>query len=278
MTLLHRRGMALPVVLMLVLVAGIVISMMMERHVVQALTVQRELQQYAFHHTSKGVQEAIEAWLRQTNATRNMAEAIEADGHAFDLTLDGGSSVRVSLFDAQDGILIELAGLNAQSRDMARLMIEELQTRAGATAARYVRREGPVQISVNSAPEDVLYAAVNAATNGEDSENLVSEILHARDSEPLTPSTLNDLFTQANVSPENRPRLHMVLTAQPTLWRVVAEAQSSQSVYSGRPNRRFCGLVVISGSIAGTARDRAASLQRNSLITSWEDCTEQQLP
>ncbi|MCX5688663.1 MAG: hypothetical protein NTV94_02525, partial [Planctomycetota bacterium] len=95
MTLHHRRGMALPVVLLLVLVSGIVISVMMERHVVQALTVQRELQQYAFHHTSKGVQEAIEAWLRQTNATRNMAEAIEADGHAFDLTLDGGSSVRV---------------------------------------------------------------------------------------------------------------------------------------------------------------------------------------
>jgi len=271
----RRRAMALPVVLLLVLVSGIVIAVMLERHVVQALTVQRELQQYSFHHTSKGVQEAIEAWLRQSNATRNMAEAIEADGHAFDLKLENGSTVRVSLFDAQEGVLIELAGLNAQSRELARLIIEELQTRASTTAARYIRREGPLQISANSAPEDVLYAAVNAATGGEDSENLVAEILHARESEPLNPQTLNDVFTQANVSPENRPRLHQVITAQPTLWRVVAEAQTSEAVYTGARGKRFCGLVVLSGNLASNPRDRAASLQRNSLITSWEDCTEQ---
>jgi hypothetical protein len=275
---MRRVGMALPVVLMLVLVAGIVIATMMERHVAQALTVQRELQQYAFHHASKGVQEAIEAWLRQSGATRSMAEALDADGHAFDLTLEDGGTVSVSLFDAQDGVLIEMAGLSSQARELGRAMVDELQAKAGNVAARYVRREGPLAVSVNAAPEDVLYAAVVAANGGDDAENLVSEILHARQSETITPQSLNEVFAQANVPPESRPTLGMVLTAQPTLWRVVAETKRSGAVVPGRPARRFCGLVVLSGNLNGAPKDRAAALQRNSLITSWEDCTDQSVP
>jgi type II secretory pathway component PulK len=272
-----RRAIALPVILLLVLVAGIVISMMMERHVAQALSVQRELQQYSFHHSSKGAQEAIEAWLRYSGASRNMAEALDTDGHAFDLTLEDGSAISVSLFDGQDGVLIELAGLGTANRETARAIIEELQSRAGAGAARFVRREGPMQISANSAPPEVLAAAINAATEGEGTDNLVSEILHAREGEPLTQVSLADVFTQANVSPEIRPKLQTVLTAQPTLWRVIAETKPSGSVYiPGQRQRKFRGLVVLTGNVSGNPKDRAAALQRNSLITSWEEITDRQ--
>lgn len=274
----RRRAMALPVVLLLVLVAGVVISMMMDRHVSQALTVQRELQQYAFHHASKGVQEAVEAWLRLSGAIRNMAEAIERDGHAFDMVLEDGATVRVSLFDAQGGVLIEMAGLSQEARDLARGMVEELQDAAGPDAPRFIRREGPLQVSVNTAPPEVLAAAVSAATDGENVESIVDEILHARESEPISADGLNDLFTQANVPPEVRPRLALVITAQPSLWRVVAEVEGSQATYAGRTGRRFCGLVVLSGNLSGNTKDRATALQRNSMITSWEDCTEQTMP
>ncbi|MEI7658699.1 MAG: hypothetical protein WCK33_11605 [Phycisphaerae bacterium] len=270
--------MALPIVLLLVLVAGVVISMMMDRHVAQALTVQRELQQYAFHHASKGVQEAVEAWLRLSGAGRNMNDAIELDGHAFDMTLDDGSMVRVSLFDAQGGVLVEMAGLSQEARELGRAMVGELQDAAGPEAARFIRREGPLPVSVNAAPPEVLAAAVSAAADGENVQSIVDEILHARESEAISQESLNEVLTKANAPPEIRPRLGLVLTAQPSLWRVVAEVQGSRAAYSGRSGRRFCGLVVLSGNLSGNSKDRATALQRNSMITSWEDCTEQSTP
>lgn len=270
--LVVRRAFALPVVLLLVLIAGIVISAMMQRHVTQVMTTQRESLQYTFHHASKGAQEAIEAWLRQSGATRNMYEALDSDGHAFDLTIDG-MTVKVSLYDAQDSVLVELAGLSGTLREAGLNIIDELRTVAGAGAARFTRREGPLAVSANSAPREVLLAAVNAITDGVGSDALVSEVMHARENGTITVQNLNDVYTQADVEPELRNKLGMVLTAQTTLWRVVAEAQDSSAVYTGRPNRRFCGLVMLSGSLGGNPRDRAAALQRNSLIISWEDCT-----
>jgi type II secretory pathway component PulK len=267
-----RRGFALPMVLLLVLIAGIVVSAMLQRHVTQVMTTQREALQYTFHHASKGAQEAIEAWLRQSGATRNMQEAVEADGHAFDLTIDG-MTVKVSLFDAQDGVLIELAGLSGTLREAGLNIIDELRTAEGAGAVRFTRREGPLAVSVNSAPREVLLAAVNAITDGVGSDSLVAEVLHAREEGTITQQTLNEVYTQADVEPEIRNKLGTVLTAQTTLWRVVAEAQDSSAVYTGRPNRRFCGLVMLTGTVGASPRDRAAALQRNSLIISWEDCT-----
>jgi len=263
------------VVLLLVLISGIVIAVMMERHTAQAITVQRELQGYTFHHSSKGSQEAIEAWLRYSGAIRNMAEALDSDGHAFDITLDNGQTIRVSLFDAQDGVLAELAGLPTQSRELARVVLEELQSKAGNQAVRFVRREGPLAVSANSSPDEVLYAAINAITEGEGTEQLVAEITHNRQEGALTPQSLNEIYTRVSLSPDARGRIGQVLTAQPTLWRVVAEAEASQAVYPRPPARRFCGLVVVSGAGANNPRDRASQLQRNSMIISWEDCSEQ---
>lgn len=270
-----RRAFALPIVLLLVLVAGVVIAAMMQRHVAQALTTQREALQYTFHHASRGAQEAIEAWLRQSGATRNMPEALGIDGHAFDMVLENGMTIRVSLYDAQDTVLVEMAGLPAASRDLARAMIDELTTNAGPGAVRFIRREGPLAISVNSAPKEVLFAAINAITDGEGTDNIVSEILHAREGGSINAQSLNDVFVQAEVDPEVKQRLGLVLTAQPSLWKVVAEAQDSQAVYIGKANRRFCGLVILSGSSGINPRDRVAALQPNSLITSWQDCSEQ---
>lgn len=268
-----RTGFALPIVLMLVLVGGIAISVMMERHVAQAMTVQRELQGYSFHHSSKGVQEAVETWLRYSGATKNMHDAVTSDGHAFDIVLDTGETVRVTLVDAQDTILAELAGLPAQSRDVARLMLEELQIRAGVQASQLTRREGPVPVSVNSAPPDVLYAAINAITDGQETDALVDEINHRRSQEPLTTKVLTDIYTTVSISSEVRGKIAMAITAQPTLWRVIAELQPSVQIYPPPPTRRFCGLVLLNTTQANP-QDRRAQLNRNSMIIDWQDCSD----
>src|SRR4051812_26592877 len=109
-----RRAFALPMVLMLVLISGVLLAVMIDRQGAQALTVQRELDSYTFHHISRGVQEAIEAWIRN-NGNNDIAGALDVDGHAFDLQVEGGQLVRISFYEAQDTVLAELAGLNGDS-------------------------------------------------------------------------------------------------------------------------------------------------------------------
>ncbi|MBL8999999.1 MAG: hypothetical protein JNK25_02545 [Phycisphaerae bacterium] len=273
-----RHGFALPIVLLLVLVAGIMVAVMMERQTAQAMIVRRELDSYTFHHVSQGVQEAVEAWLRKSGAGRAMAENIKPDGHAFDLTLDDGQNVRISFFDAQDKALVELAGLSAQAREAARLVLQELRARAGANAGALVRRDGPLPISVNSAPPDVLYSAINSVTEGDGTAQIVGEILHARGGQPLDGQMLNEILNQSTLEPEARNRLNMVITATPTLWRVLAEAQTPAGLPGGISARRYCGLVLLTNAVPGGSRDTRTALQRNSSIISWEDCSEQDRP
>ncbi|MBS0197208.1 MAG: hypothetical protein JSR77_10660 [Planctomycetes bacterium] len=272
---MRGRAFALPLVLLLVLISGLVILAMMERQATQAINVRRELEQYTFHHVSKGVQEAVEAWLRSSGGTRGLADNIEPDGHAFDLTLDTGQTVSIGMFDAQDTALYEMAGLTAQSRELARLMLQELRQRAPKNAGSLVRRDGPLPISVNTASPEVLFAAVNAATDGDGTDRIVNEILHARNEDIITPEALNGILTENVSDPEARGRLNQTITCQPTLWCVVAQAEAPSNVYPRPPARRYCGLVVLSAPSSGGGRDRATALQRNSLIIAWEDCTDQ---
>lgn len=269
-----RRAFTLPVVLLLVLIAGITVAVMLERQTAQSLTVNRELEAYTFRHVSKGVQEAVEAWLRISGASRAMAENIDTDGHAFDLTLDSGQNVRILFFDGQDKALIEMAGLSATAREEARLILQELQARAGPKARALVRRDGPLAVSANTAPPEVLYAVINAVTEGDGTEQLVNEVIYARNEKPLDAQALTEVLNQSSLEVDARNRLAMTLTAQPTLWRVVAEADSPSNVYPRRPPRRYCGTVVLTAP-GGGVRDKTTALERSSMIIEWQDCTEQ---
>lgn len=270
----RRHAFALPIVLLLVLISGIVVAVMMERQTAQAMLVRRQLDTYTFHHASKGVQEAVEAWLRSSGAGRAIAENIQPDGHAFDMTLDDGRSVRISFFDAQDKALVELAGLSAQARESARLLLQELRVRAGEEASQLVRRDGPLPVSINAAPPDVLYAAINSVTEGDSTEEIVGEILHTRATQPVDAQMLNEILNRTALEPEARNRLNMVITATPSLWRVLAETRVQGDGAGSSAVRRFGGLALLSNAVPGGTRDSRTALQRNSSIISWEDLSD----
>jgi len=265
-------------VMLLVLVTGVAVAVMMERQVAQAMTVRRQLEQYQFHHAAKGAQEAIEAWIRSSGASRSLQDALEPDGFAFDLAFQTGETVRVSFFDGQDNALIEMAGLTADAQETARAILLELSSREGAGARNFIRRDGPLAVSVNAARPEVLFAVVNAITEGEGTQDIVDEIIHQRSQGPLTGAILNEIYSRTTLLPETRSRLTSVLTAQPSLWRVVAQIDPPPgAAYPRAPSRRFCGVLVLTAP-GGAARDRETSLQRSSLIVSWVDCTEQMPP
>jgi len=255
-------------VIMLVMVCSILIAVMLERHGTDALTVQRQLDSYTFHHVSRGIQEGVEAWIK-SNGTASITDALTQDGHAFDLDVDGGQTVHIYFQDAQGTVLTEFAGLSGVSLETAQEILYRLREQDGIRMADFVRREGPVAVSMQSASREVMTAVAAAVVDAPTAEAVVSEIIHAREEGLLDANTINEAFNRADVGPEQRPRLTALFTAQPVLWRVVAEADPPLGVYPPRPTIRYGGLAVIMATPG--ARDRSTSLQRNSAIISWEN-------
>jgi hypothetical protein len=263
-------------VLILVLVSGIILAVMLERQSVQALTVQREMETYRFHHISRGVQEAVEAWIR-SNSSNDIAGALEQDGHAFDLQVEGGKSgsdtVHIYFLEAQGEALADFTGLSGDALDSARTVIEHLKQEQGADAQYLIRREGPVAVSVNSAPEEVLHAVLGSVLDMQQTNSLIDEIKRSRgDGVQIDPQALNGMLDNALVDATARPKLQGLITAQPVLWQIVAEAAPPAGVYPAPPPVRYGGLAIIAGP-AG-ARDKSNTLQRNSSFVSWENLSD----
>ena len=228
-------------VLMLVLVSGIILAVMLERQSMQALTVQRELDSYRFHHVSRGMQEAVEAWIR-SNGANDIADALDQDGHAFDLAAEGGQVVHISFYEAQGTILADFSGLSGDALDAARAIVEKLRDQRGANAAKFVRREGPVAVSVNTASQEVLQAVISSALDMQQTAALLGEIKSAHnDGVPIDAQGLTGLYDKAEIAAEDRPKILPLLTAQPVLWQVVAETDAPANTYpapAGDPVRR----------------------------------------
>jgi hypothetical protein len=268
---LHPRAFALPMVLILVLVSGIILAVMFERQAAQALTVERELETYRFHHISRGVQEAVEAWIRN-NSNSDIAGALDIDGHAFDLQVEGaqpgrGGMVHIYFYEAQDKVLADFSGLSGDALDAAGGVLIRLRDEQGSKALNFVRREGPVPISVNTAPDEVLHAALGSVLDLNQTNSLIGEIRSARKEGTLIDSqALTGLLNNAGVDAQTLPKVQGLITAQPVLWQVVAEADPPAGVYPVPQPVRYGGTAIINGQ----AGNKNASLQRNSSFVSWE--------
>jgi hypothetical protein len=256
-------------VIILVLVGTMYIAFMIERQAAQSLTVQRQLKLYSFDHVSRGIGEAVDAWIK-SNGTESVKEALAENGHAFDLEVEGGQTVRVSLFEAQGAVLAEFAGLSGPSLDAAREVLEKLVELERNEAPRFTRREGPVAVSLNSAPREVLTAVAESVLDALDADTFVSEVIRARADGDISTEAFGEVLNRSDVPQEARAELTALFTTQPVLWRIIAEADSPGGVYPPRPSIRYSALAIIINSPGG-GRDRSASLQRNSSIISWED-------
>jgi hypothetical protein len=263
-----RAGFALPMVLLLVLVSGIILAVMMERQTMQTLMVQREMDTYRFHHISRGIQEAVEAWIR-SNGTNDIAGALDEEGHAFDLQVEGSKThsdvVHISFSEAQGPILADFSGLSGDALDAARAVVEKLQEEQGANAYRFVRREGPVAVSVNSAPDEVLKAVLASVLDMQQVNSMLSEIKHAKENGLIDVQTLGGLYDNAYVDAQTRPKIQGLLTAQPVLWQVVAESEPPRGVFPPVHALRYGGLAIIGGM------SKTNTLQRTSSFVSWEN-------
>ena len=264
----RRGGFALPLVVLLTVIAGILLAAMLDRFGTQQTFAQRQLEQYRDHHIARGLQEAMQAWVNSIDTqTQSLKASLGERGKAFDLELDG-QRVTVYLQDGQGTALAEFAGLTTDEMRVAADVLDQLQKQDRQEARQLIRREGPLAVSVKAADERVLMAVARACCDSSRASRVVTEVLRVRDDEEFTIATMAEAFTKAAVEGEERVKLMQMLVTEPTLYRGVAEAPRQGGgvirytfnvlIPSGANRARMSGGVTRPMAVMDWQRDRSA--------------------
>jgi len=265
---LPRGGFALPLVVLLTVIAGIILAAMLDRFGGQQVFAQRQLDQYRDHHIARGLQEAMQAWVNSVDTqTQSLKKSLGEAGKAFDLELDG-QRITIYLQDGQGTALAEFAGLSTEELATSAEVLDQLRKSSGNEARQLIRREGPLAVSVQAADERVLSAVARACCDSSRVSRVVSELLRVRNDPEFTIATMAEAFTKAAVEGEERVKLMQMLVTEPTLYRGVAEAPRQGGgvirytfnvlIPSGSNRARLSGGVTRPMAVMDWQRDRAA--------------------
>ncbi len=246
----RRGGFALPIVVLLAMVATIASLVMLERHANAHLAVERRIDGYHEHHARLGIKEMIDQWLLTTGG--NVGERLLDGGLAFELLLPNGRGVRVWMEDGQGSLLRRPTG-SGSAFEAARMAAQAIAQSLGEPIDNDPRRPahvdrpsrddkndlpeyerpklrdaGPLAVSALTADFDVLVTIVAAAGGGEASTMVAGDIITEREDGQLSPTDLTRICDQASVQPRARAVIAQLLTTSPTLWRVVAESDEGR--------------------------------------------------
>lgn len=262
---LVRGGFILPMVVLLTFLMAMVIAVILERQAAHSLTVRRVAGQYDAHHTRRGLSEVIEAWVR-SGQTKPMRERLAPDGLAVTIELPGGLSGRTQgphtvglyLEDGQGTVLADFTGLSGDLLLDAKLMHNAF--RAAGGSSRDERMLGPVAVSAESAPRELLTAAAQAAGATGNPEAFADAVLAQRDPGPITPQSLQQAASEAGYQAEELQRLLRLVAPETSLWRLRADVSAG-----GRLVDRYVGYAIVHGS---GRRDRlsAGTTRRGSIL------------
>jgi hypothetical protein len=264
-----RSGFVMPMVILLLVVVGLSLSLSLQRLSTQQLVVTRQINAYYEHHSGRGLQEAIGAWLRQQNG-RELDEVLEeGTGKAMDITLSDGSIVSIYLFDAQGSMLSDLSSVPEVQVNEVGLSLRALSERVGPQQyERLTRPFGPAAVSLHTAPVEVL-ESIGSAVAGNSGLRLVDDLILRRDSgEVLTRQTLVEAATRAGVTSDQRTAVLRRFATDVQLWGVMVEVRGGRGLSLGRLLARYGGVTLIRSS---TSRRSAGNAMEIGAFYTWKD-------
>lgn len=258
---MSRRGFALPLVVLVSLVASLLVAFSLDRAMSQSLSVSRQVDRYANHHFTKGIETLIESFSRSVSG-RQMSEMLDADGLAMRVVTDDGVGLRVSFFDAQSTVLEVFDGFGRDDRMMGEGALVRLIEGFGLEEVKAsTRKFGPLAVSINSAPEPVMRAMLDAALLGDSVDRTLTTLMQARRAAAIEGAMTRDEFLLAldssGLEPPMKARVERVITTQPIIWRFVVEPDLDPSS-SGGASVRYEGLAII----APPSADRGANVPK----------------
>ena len=123
------------------------------------------------------------------------------------------------------------------------------------------RKFGPLAVSINSAPEPVLRAMLDAALLGDGVDRTLNTLMQARRSAAIDGAMTREEFQlaldSAGLEPPLKARVERVVTTQPIIWRFVVEPDVDPSS-AGGASVRYEGLAII----APPSADRGSNVPR----------------
>jgi|GEM_PF-2171789 len=218
----RARAFALPLVVILSMVATMAIAIMLERQGQQSLATIRHMRWTQDRHLERGVREVAGSWL--TGASRRLNEIVKQGGHALDLTMDDGRTIRLDIEDAQGSVLSVFDGVSENELPFARGAYDSIALAAGdpETLERWTRTVGPAAISAVSAPEEVLAAAAAPMIGESQALSMARDIALAREDAAESRGTqwLRQIIAEYMTEMEDRRTMQRLLVAEPDLWRI----------------------------------------------------------
>lgn len=263
-----RRAFALPVVLLLSLVVGVTLAVMLERQGSQTLLIARQSAAVREMHFSRGLREIVDAFLSD-NSRRPLRTALGTGGYAGEFLLADGTSIRLTLQDAQGSALSEFTGLWGTELAAARELLEHTGGRPDSDVAGETRRVGPVSVSVLSAPIDLLGSVCEWVSSSK-RDGLLETLIELRDDPATDGQALRKIAKAQSLDDEESDRLNQALTAAPRLWRAVIEVRGRGMMTGQDGFARYQALLLIPSTDIRTASPGAQSLWgRRTSVLSW---------
>lgn len=269
------RGFALPVVLMVSLALATLITVLLDRFGSQSKSVGGIVRSYESYHAGRGLHQLFEAWLRNSTSSK-LGGKLGENGLALTAQLSEGltpnansaETVKLYLADGQGSILAEPGGLPAEEVALAQAIInaaKEMDAASGSsgsgsagdgTEGEIARRQfGPIAVSLKSASPKTLRAAVSGATAGEKVDEIVAELLKARDDLNVASTAVSEIANKVGLAGDARANLLKVVTVEPAMWNITAEVSADRLIGGGLLMRyKGTALVGASNNSATTAR------------------------
>lgn len=225
----HSRlpGFALPLVLLVVLTAGLTVALLMERHGVSYRSINRHVDDYRNHHRAAGIKECVLRWL--DTAHGRMDSSIDDDGLAFQMTVRGEGRIDIYMHDAQGSTLSDPSALSGRRREIVedvKFILDNLPE--DMKQDTFFRPVGPPEICLNTAP-DIIVCAVCLAVIG-DLEKAMQAAKAILDRKKLDDSgSPNILAALSDLSIEEKERREIaaMLVTKPSLYEIVAETRDN---------------------------------------------------
>ena len=207
-----RRGFALPLVIMLLLISGMTIVVIMQRQTAQTRLVEEMIADYQTHHAAFGVRAIVRKWLINKRG-RDLAEYASRDGVSYRFILPNEVYVSAWIMDGQ-GIPVAVP-LDIGVANIS--YYKDIINRIDLAHSGSLRARGPALISIASAPRHVLEALVKDEDQG---RRLADRLIRTRQRRPLDRDEMMKQLRRAGLEDDEIARIVAISTFDPVLWRV----------------------------------------------------------
>jgi len=254
----QSHAFALPLVIMLTLVAGLTIAVMLERQTTQTMSVMRQIDGYQTHHTELGVRNLVDGWLK--SISQKSLENVTADEqHILDIT-SGGTTYSIYISDAQGTVLLGFEGLEGQQLSRARMIARAY--RPADPDSDQGREVGPVEISMRAASPEAIRAVAMSVLNDEGmADDFADRLISLRNRDNLTDGSVAATAAELGIDNDARASLQSLITLSPKLFSIRTVRNGSND----EPEEEFFGLAQFRSGQQGVGQ----RISKDSEFLSW---------